>query len=379
MEMPPFLSSNQEFSDYVKQFDFNDLKLINEFKSALFYYGDKIDEIMASLLKDKSMLDSNFHMLGNFLSSFCLIVGFTSDYSILLSRIQKLYIIICEEQINNAKAIHKGRELYNEGLINYHHGKKQLGIRLITLALIEDILHGDVKIAKTSLAYRFLASNVYNEYTANYICERLTNRISKMHNDIMFPEEVLNAEDHIEVIPGFASEYFIYNPVQYKLLLNQLQKNDDKTGRNLEVLIQHLFSSIIGLQFMTDRLRTSSSELDLIYRIPDSNHPLFEAFGHYIIIECKDWSKPIGAAVIRSYVGELQSLSVRGGIIVSREGITGSSSEEFINARLEIAKAYHRHGVTIPVLDLNDLKLIDDGFNLITILYKKYEEVRFDL
>ncbi len=102
-------------------------------------------------------------------------------------------------------------------------------------------------------------------------------------------------------------------------------------------------------------------------------------FGHYLIIECKNTKKNVDVKVIRDFVGKLQSLNVMGGIIVSRKGITKAKNKDKLNAEFEISKAYHRHGITIVVLDKNDLNSIRKGNNLISILTKNYEKTRFDM
>ncbi len=336
--------------------------------------------------------------------------------------IQKLYLKICELQHANEKALHKGLILYMEGLIYYYLENNQLGIKFITLALIEDVIHRNINWARRSSAFRFLATNIYDEETADRIIQEINKRlieevvsentywvdqsyafrifanqvndeeipviieeINKQLKELkkpLYPEDVLNIDEHMDIIPGEINNLFNLNLILFKNLFQNLTSVDDedkdKKGKMLEIISKNLFSSLIGLQLLKDRFKTKSSELDLVYRILDHDNPFHEMFGQYLIIECKNWKDPVGAPVIRSFVGNLQSVNVTGGILIAKKGISGQNHKKKLHAELEIAKAYHRHGITIIVLTENDLKEIADGANLIKILLKNYEMTRFD-
>lgn len=299
--------------------------------------------------------------------------------------IHKMYLILCELQHVEIKPLPKGQILHTEGLMYYYLGKIDLGIRFITLAFIEDIVHKDLDWAFTSYAFRFLATHVYDEPTARKIGLELNRRIDFLKSNgltIFFPEAVLNVHDHVDVIPGEANILFTLNLIYYRELFNSYEEaieGDDTylKGVSLENLIRFLFSSVVGLNLMGKKVKTDSSEIDVVFRILDSNNPLYGMFGQYLIIECKNTQDPVDVVVIRDFVGKLQSLDVHGGIIVSREGITQDDNER-LYAELEISKAYHRHGITLIIMDNNDLIAIKEGNNLITILLKNYEKTRFD-
>ncbi len=304
----------------------------------------------------------------------------------LLGLVNELYSRGCSLQIEHNTPIHKGLILYIEGVLYYYLNEKEFAARFITLSLIDDIIHHDAEWARSSDAFRFIATNFYDEVAAEHIILSLDKRIEKLKRKgpIYFPEEVLNYDDHIDVIPGDSNNLFKINRAMYEVLYKKFNgsirnKNNHLKKTSLEDLTNHLFSSVIGLQLISKDLLTASSELDVVYRIIKYLNPLYEMFGHYLIIECKNIKGNVDVRVIRDFVGKLQSLSVTGGIIVSRNGITKAKNEDKLNAELEISKAYHRHGITIVVLDKNDLNSIRKGKNLISILTKNYEKTRFDI
>lgn len=303
-----------------------------------------------------------------------------------LGFLNEFYSRACLLQIKDNVTMHKGLILYIVGVLYYYLNEQDLATRFITLSIIDDIVHHDATWARRSDAFRFLATNFYDEVSAEHIIVSLDKRIRERQRsgEIYFPEEILNYGDHIEVIPGDRNNLFHINRVQYELLYKEFMrsvrtKNNHLKKKTLENLTKHLFSSVIGLQLISKDILTASSELDVVYRIIKYKNPLYEMFGHYLIIECKNTKENVDVRVIRDFVGKLQSLSVTGGIIVSRKGITKAKNRDKLNAEFEVSKAYHRHGITIVVLDQNDLKSIGKGNNLISILTKNYEKTRFDM
>lgn len=333
----------------------------------------------------KSMTIADFYCIQRHVSYLISRIGYERS-TFLLGLLNELYSCACLLQIKKDEYIHKGLILYMVGVLYYYLNEKEFAMRLITLSIIDDIIHKDAKWARTSHAFRFLAINFYDEIAAEHIITSLEKRIDKLgvKKDIYFPENVLNYDDHLEVIPGDTNNLFKINRTLYKVLyedfINSTKSDDKNFMKNaLEDLTKHLFSSVIGLQLISKNVKTASSELDVVYRIIKYVNPLYEMFGHYLIIECKNTKDNVDVKVIRDFVGKLQSLNVTGGIIVSRKGITKAKNKDKLNAELELSKAYHRHGITIVVLDNSDLKSICKGNNLISILIKNYEKTRFDI
>jgi len=351
-------------------------KDISEIQEQFFFEGDEIDKVLDSLSEENANVCNELGNVFAFLIQF-----FRYNLSALTGRIEKIYHLQCEQQKSSGHPCHKGRDLYNWGLALYLDGQKEAGVRLITLALIEDIYHNQHNWAVRSNAYRFLAANVYNESTTKLVAGEIEKRIKAVLNQnkaVFYPEDILNDGDHLAIFPFPISHYFALNPVQYTCLLESLE-NANNDGASLEELVKHLFGSIVGLYFIDQRLRTNSSEFDLIYQIPDANHPLRDAFGRYLLIECKNWEKRVGAAEIRNLLGKLLSLDVKGGVLVARNGVTGVDENDRKDAELELVKAYHRHNIVIAVLTLVHLEAISKGENLIRLLLNSYDKVRFDL
>lgn len=351
-----------------------------------FLKGENIDDLLDILGNAKDDDLTNYEKIFHRILEIIRETGYKSHG--VQRRLNKLYNIRCDQQEKRGIRFHKGLELYTEGRIQYYNGSKEQGIKLITMSFIEDYLHFKSIDPFQSDAYRFLANHVYGEKTARIIRERISELLDK-YPDSIRPDELFDSEDIIDIMPPETlRDLFDLDVKKYKRLFEEFKsaKKEIKKkreagekiksdGTQLEELAKCVFSSINGCHFVKKRKLTDSSELDLVYRLVNQKHPLYSMFGEYLIIECKDLEKRVSAAIIRSFLVNLLSIDVKGGVLFTYSGVSGSPLK---NALLEIKKAYHRHGKIILAFDKKDLEKLAENRNLISILYEKYEMVRFD-
>jgi hypothetical protein len=108
-----------------------------------------------------------------------------------------------------------------------------------------------------------------------------------------------------------------------------------------------------------------------------------EDLGTYVPVECKDWAKPVGSKEVGWFVNKLLTQDCKAGILFSSQGITGEGAaakeEDVRYAALALLKAFQRAGRIVIVLSAKDFQAASQGANLIQLLQKSYEEVRFDI
>ena len=73
----------------------------------------------------------------------------------------------------------------------------------------------------------------------------------------------------------------------------QTEHDANRKGLWLEELMELLFRSVDGFQVFPPRRRSEDEEIDLVIRI-DSSDPLWAHEAPYILVECKNWSRPVG-------------------------------------------------------------------------------------
>jgi hypothetical protein len=154
--------------------------------------------------------------------------------------------------------------------------------------------------------------------------------------------------------------------------------NNEKKGKALENLAQLLFDTVPSLKCKYKNLQTRSSEIDLVIEYDRSKGQiaLFEELGRYCLIECKNWSKPVGVVPVRDFMGKLDKCKTRLGIIFAKNGVTGVDSGA--DALREIQSRFDRDGVYLLVFSLQDLKSIKSGRDFEIALDLKADNLRFD-
>ena len=148
-------------------------------------------------------------------------------------------------------------------------------------------------------------------------------------------------------------------------------------GEALESLARYLLDRVRGLRVVRRRLRTSSSEIDLVVEIvPTRPASTFEEFGRYILVECRNWIAPVRAKDVRDFVGKLSKSKTRLGIIFARSGVTGRRGDT--DAWRETRIAFHTSDIVVLVVTDDDLRSMAEGAEFAAILAQKLFDFRFD-
>ena len=105
--------------------------------------------------------------------------------------------------------------------------------------------------------------------------------------------------------------------------------------------------------------------------------PLFESFGRYFLVECKNWDAKVGAPELRVFDHKLDEYRVPLGIYFARNGITGPDPSR--DARGVVLGAQHRGERTVLVITLEHINMVVEGVNLHSLLDEFADRLRFNL
>jgi DNA-binding response OmpR family regulator len=89
----------------------------------------------------------------------------------------------------------------------------------------------------------------------------------------------------------------------------QTEANGNRKGRLLEELLVSMFKTVPGMMNTSTNRTSADEEIDIVIR-NESQDPLWSAERGYILVECKNWSKPVDP---RELVVFRDKLSNRGG------------------------------------------------------------------
>jgi len=141
-------------------------------------------------------------------------------------------------------------------------------------------------------------------------------------------------------------------------------------GHALEDLVCYLFTRVPGIS-IARRNQTNvfhSEEIDVA--LFNEKHRLGLAFlPHLILIECKNWSQPLGSADLAWFDHKLRQRGLSFGVLVAMEGITGDA-EQKTAAQQVIATALAEQR-QVAVITRADIELLTHARELITLLKLK--------
>lgn len=155
---------------------------------------------------------------------------------------------------------------------------------------------------------------------------------------------------------------FSYRIIDQYFRTGDESKTTTDKGRALEDLICYLFEQVPGLSIgKRNAVNTfGSEEIDVAFW----NRRDAEGFyflPNIILVECKNWSKPVGSEEVSWFDSKLKRRGQSFGILVAANGITGSP--ERIDAAHEIIRVALSEGrqlVVITRTEISDLQTTED-------------------
>ncbi|MFQ5874110.1 MAG: restriction endonuclease [Dehalococcoidia bacterium] len=141
-------------------------------------------------------------------------------------------------------------------------------------------------------------------------------------------------------------------------------------GRALEDFICGLFPLVPGVEIAgRNALNTFATE-EVDVALWNARHRLgFYFLPHLVLVECKNWSQPVGTQEVAYFVTRLRQRACDHGILLAANGITGVG-EELTRAHYEIATAL-TSGIRVLVLTPTELEGLRDTRELVGLIKKK--------
>ncbi len=114
------------------------------------------------------------------------------------------------------------------------------------------------------------------------------------------------------------------------------EEDANRKGKLLEDFMLLLFRSVPGFVPLEPRRRNDREELDLVIR-NESDDPVWRKESAYILVECKNWSKPVGVVEYRQFLYKLERRHgrCRLGLFAAPRGFTAPFNRELHSERKE--------------------------------------------
>ena len=154
----------------------------------------------------------------------------------------------------------------------------------------------------------------------------------------------------------------------------QLATSAADKGKALEALIAYTFSRVPGIAIARrDALNVfSSEEIDIAFWNDQFPRGLY-FLPNIILVECKNWSNPVGAAEVSWFDNKLQRRARTHGVLVASNGITGNSDD--VTAAHDIIRNGLAAGRHMIVLTQEEILSMGDTSALVRLLKEKLCEL----
>lgn len=157
--------------------------------------------------------------------------------------------------------------------------------------------------------------------------------------------------------------YDVYPQLKFSLEACALAETSAEKGKSLEILAECFIKLFPKLEVAKRNVKIENEELDIV--VKNENEKIFwQRLGTPIIIECKNWTKPVGAPEVRNLIQKMRE--VKTAFLIAACGITGENGAQY-----EILEA-RKNMKFILVFDLKDIEWILKGANPEEIVAERF-------
>jgi ActR/RegA family two-component response regulator len=112
------------------------------------------------------------------------------------------------------------------------------------------------------------------------------------------------------------------------------EADPNRKGALLEDLMVQILTTIPGFSHASPRRHNELEEIDILVR-NESTDPIWSKEGTHLLVECKNWSKPVGAPELRQFASTMERRygRCRLGLFVAPGGFTETARTELLTLR----------------------------------------------
>ena len=141
-------------------------------------------------------------------------------------------------------------------------------------------------------------------------------------------------------------------------------------GRAIESLVCYLFECIPGIEVVgRNAVNVFATEEVDVALWNDQHDRGLRFLPNILLVECKNWSRPVDGREVASFVRTLQNRSLDIGFLIATRGITGVPAE-LTGAHYEIATAL-KDGIRIIVIDRAEIEALAHSDDLVRLVKRK--------
>ncbi|MFI1919352.1 restriction endonuclease [Nocardia sp. NPDC020380] len=144
----------------------------------------------------------------------------------------------------------------------------------------------------------------------------------------------------------------------------------DAQGKAYEALALHLFDAVPGCFAEHNGVSYFDTEQIDVGVCNGKHQDGFHALPHVILIECKNWSRPVDSSTLGYFVNILANRSVECGILIAANGITGDAHDH-TNAHALGIGAIAR-GIKVLIITTEDIEKLTCTSDFVELILRRF-------
>jgi hypothetical protein len=147
-----------------------------------------------------------------------------------------------------------------------------------------------------------------------------------------------------------------------------------KQGRALEDLICYVFERVPGISIAKRNEMNAFHTEEIDVALWNDGHPEGLFFlPNIILVECKNWSQPVGSGEVNWFDSKLRNRGLNFGILVATNGITGNAED--LTAAHAVVAAALREGRRLVLLRTQEVVALANSAGLVRLIKEKLCEL----
>lgn len=144
-------------------------------------------------------------------------------------------------------------------------------------------------------------------------------------------------------------------------------------GASFELLAMYLFEHLDGVEVTQHDVLMAAEEIDIVLWNAQREEVL-SPWEAVILVECKNWSGHVGAPSLDSFIGKLRRRSLKTGIFVAANGVSGNfiSGDAAERGATEIIRSALQEGIRVIVITLADIRAITSLDEIRNLIKRRY-------
>lgn len=141
-------------------------------------------------------------------------------------------------------------------------------------------------------------------------------------------------------------------------------------GSRFEDLGAYVLGTLDGIEVVERDVNMEAEEIDLILWNAQIEE-ILRPWENVIPVECKNWSGAVGAPQLDSFIAKLRRRSLKTGIFIAANGVTGNYANG-VGGAVTIIQAALQEGIRVITITLNDLRKITCTDDLRHLIKRRY-------